>query len=350
MGGACPQRPPPRRGSRVLPPQPSIRRANSRERGLPVGREWTWIPGALLHRPFCGNPVGLGGLDLGYQFDVFGLWQSFPQVLFVFGGGEQLAFDSVGLAGELANVAVEFQVRHVEGRLASGDMLVDLLDQLLALEMEQEAAMLVHALEICFLLGLRLIVAALQAPNVEPVRRARAVHAKQVVAHRHPLVDELLDDGERHHTRADNALDAVLARAQVERFLAQHRDHRLRHRGKSRVTQHGKLELAVAIDEIGVGEEVEPVVDVLVEGPEQTLLIKRPPLQHLLRLDAPAVAEMVDQQRSEEHTSELQSQSNLVCRLLLEKKKKKQTTKGQHSSCHMSTYRHTHNMDSMRAN
>src|SRR5688572_31599262 len=32
-----------------------------------------------------------------------------------------------------------------------------------------------------------------------------------------------------------------------------------------------------------------------------------------------------DLARSEEHTSELQSQSNLVCRLLLEKKKKKQT-------------------------
>src|SRR5688572_33347401 len=31
--------------------------------------------------------------------------------------------------------------------------------------------------------------------------------------------------------------------------------------------------------------------------------------------------------RSEEHTSELQSQSNLVCRLLLEKKKKKNTKK-----------------------
>src|SRR2546430_2979495 len=30
--------------------------------------------------------------------------------------------------------------------------------------------------------------------------------------------------------------------------------------------------------------------------------------------------------RSEEHTSELQSQSNLVCRLLLEKKKKKDTS------------------------
>src|SRR5688572_32290070 len=32
-----------------------------------------------------------------------------------------------------------------------------------------------------------------------------------------------------------------------------------------------------------------------------------------------------DFSRSEEHTSELQSQSNLVCRLLLEKKKKKKT-------------------------
>src|SRR5689334_23933484 len=32
----------------------------------------------------------------------------------------------------------------------------------------------------------------------------------------------------------------------------------------------------------------------------------------------------VDRSRSEEHTSELQSQFHLVCRLLLEKKKKKQ--------------------------
>src|SRR2546427_6917695 len=35
-------------------------------------------------------------------------------------------------------------------------------------------------------------------------------------------------------------------------------------------------------------------------------------------------------ERSEEHTSELQSQSNLVCRLLLEKKKK---TRHHHASC-----------------
>src|SRR5205085_11198542 len=36
--------------------------------------------------------------------------------------------------------------------------------------------------------------------------------------------------------------------------------------------------------------------------------------------------------RSEEHTSELQSQSNLVCRLLLEKKKKKKTKKKIHTA------------------
>src|SRR2546430_4446477 len=34
-------------------------------------------------------------------------------------------------------------------------------------------------------------------------------------------------------------------------------------------------------------------------------------------------AALLRDRRSEEHTSELQSQSNLVCRLLLEKKKKK---------------------------
>src|SRR2546427_8701834 len=35
--------------------------------------------------------------------------------------------------------------------------------------------------------------------------------------------------------------------------------------------------------------------------------------------------------RSEEHTSELQSQSNLVCRLLLEKKKKKKNNNHTHT-------------------
>src|SRR5688572_31045278 len=44
-----------------------------------------------------------------------------------------------------------------------------------------------------------------------------------------------------------------------------------------------------------------------------------------LGLVAPPVTEEGAQDRSEEHTSELQSQSNLVCRLLLEKKKQNKT-------------------------
>src|SRR2546430_4092749 len=48
--------------------------------------------------------------------------------------------------------------------------------------------------------------------------------------------------------------------------------------------------------------------------------------------------------RSEEHTSELQSQSNLVCRLLLEKKKKKRKTNNnrQHHSEEKPNERKTH--------
>src|SRR5688572_31669333 len=48
-----------------------------------------------------------------------------------------------------------------------------------------------------------------------------------------------------------------------------------------------------------------------------------------LRSDTPSRRTAAQQDRrcrSEEHTSELQSQSNLVCRLLLEKKKKNITT------------------------
>src|SRR5438132_5102176 len=51
---------------------------------------------------------------------------------------------------------------------------------------------------------------------------------------------------------------------------------------------------------------------------------------------APARARACATRRSEEHTSELQSHSDLVCRLLLEKKKKKRPTTAQ-SECELST-------------
>src|SRR2546430_16694975 len=52
------------------------------------------------------------------------------------------------------------------------------------------------------------------------------------------------------------------------------------------------------------------------------LLILRLPLP-LVALEHYELGRVGAEERSEEHTSELQSQSNLVCRLLLEKKKKK---------------------------
>src|SRR2546430_13513436 len=50
--------------------------------------------------------------------------------------------------------------------------------------------------------------------------------------------------------------------------------------------------------------------------------------------------------RSEEHTSELQSQSNLVCRLLLEKKKQKQQIPTSH--VHRSEHPHLQSRTSCR--
>src|SRR2546430_11874751 len=56
--------------------------------------------------------------------------------------------------------------------------------------------------------------------------------------------------------------------------------------------------------------------------PYTTLFRSDPPSSWTPR-SAFAIVFSLTENRSEEHTSELQSQSNLVCRLLLEKKKKK---------------------------
>src|SRR3989475_5636430 len=53
------------------------------------------------------------------------------------------------------------------------------------------------------------------------------------------------------------------------------------------------------------------------------------PRSLILRRSEPTIAQL-NRLRSEEHTSELQSQSNLVCRLLLEKKKKKNRPEQRH--------------------
>src|SRR5688572_32310507 len=57
-------------------------------------------------------------------------------------------------------------------------------------------------------------------------------------------------------------------------------------------------------------------------GPDAGQFLAVQPVRRAVLLDGLYCEELTRRCRSEEHTSELQSQSNLVCRLLLEKKKK----------------------------
>src|SRR2546430_13248648 len=59
---------------------------------------------------------------------------------------------------------------------------------------------------------------------------------------------------------------------------------------------------------------------------------------HLISYAQPSLSRGTSPLRSEEHTSELQSQSNLVCRLLLEKKKKIKKTRTKYFYRVINTY------------
>src|SRR2546429_568522 len=82
----------------------------------------------------------------------------------------------------------------------------------------------------------------------------------------------------------------------MERLFLEHRIHGARQRVERRGGEHRELELAVPVDELRVGEEVEPVVDQLVERPQQSLALVGAPLQQLRRLALSLVAEMAAQQ------------------------------------------------------
>src|SRR2546430_12152868 len=69
--------------------------------------------------------------------------------------------------------------------------------------------------------------------------------------------------------------------------------------------------------------DAEWVRQVCVTELAQRVGLGRSRLEHLFKVHAKTtIRDFVREHRSEEHTSELQSQSNLVCRLLLEKKKR----------------------------
>src|SRR5688572_32552211 len=74
---------------------------------------------------------------------------------------------------------------------------------------------------------------------------------------------------------------------------------------------------------VGVVAVGEHLLDVVVAPPAtRRLAAERRVDRVALGVQPDQLGAQLDRCRSEEHTSELQSQSNLVCRLLLEKKKK----------------------------
>src|SRR2546426_1348760 len=77
---------------------------------------------------------------------------------------------------------------------------------------------------------------------------------------------------------------------------------------KGKITEQQLVELERKATAFWIAKQEELDIDVLVDG-------------EMYRGDM--VAHFAERLRSEEHTSELQSPCNLVCRLLLEKKKKK---------------------------
>src|SRR2546421_9559291 len=84
--------------------------------------------------------------------------------------------------------------------------------------------------------------------------------------------------------------------------------------GRAREVEHA-LEWPLHFDEVGHVVEDELEVRVALE----MLEVGSVPRDEVVHPDHP----VAQRERSEEHTSELQSRSDLVCRLLLEKKKKK---------------------------
>src|SRR5688572_31693155 len=77
----------------------------------------------------------------------------------------------------------------------------------------------------------------------------------------------------------------------------------------------------------------------------ETVSTSVPNRRAMLYTVSPFSTLIVAHPRSEEHTSELQSQSNLVCRLLLEKKKKKKLKTIHNPTTIITTnYDHTHQL------
>jgi hypothetical protein len=79
-------------------------------------------------------------------------------------------------------------------------------------------------------------------------------------------------------------------------FLFQHRRDAFGQRREGRMAQHRQLILAITVDELGVGEEVEPVVYRRVKRIQEPVTTERSPFQKFSRFEFSRIAEVVDEQ------------------------------------------------------
>src|SRR5579864_5774707 len=106
------------------------------------------------------------------------------------------------------------------------------------------------------------------------MRRRRVVGAKQIVGTRNPLVEIFLNQPPWNHARFHDAPQSVIARAHVEGLFAQHVRHGTSQRSECGILEHLQLELAVAIDEVGVGEKSIQLSTSTLKAPSRRLFSK----------------------------------------------------------------------------
>src|SRR3989441_1508992 len=207
-------------------------------------------------------------------------------------GVDGLTVHRVHLVGVHPDLAIERELRDLEPALALRDEHVEALDQLDDLLAIQLARVLVQLRLVRLLRVLALVVAPFQPPHVGPMRRGGIVVPEQVERGRDPLVEKPLDRLGRHLAGLHDAQQPVVPRAEMEGLFLEHRAHGARQRIERGHRQHLQLELPVPVDELGVGEEVEPRGDDLIEGAEQPLTLVGAALQQLRGLALPFVAEV----------------------------------------------------------
>src|SRR5262249_3610739 len=196
------------------------------------------------------------------------------------------------------NHAVELDVRAIQLSASRTLTRADAPYQSHALFAKEVAIVVIQVVQVRRGRVLQLVIAALESPRIGPMRGRRMVGAEEVVGAGDPLVQVFLHQPARDHAGLGDARQPGIAGPHVEGLFTQHVAHGAAQRSEGRVLEHLQLKFAVAIDEVGEGEKVQPVIALLIERSQQALVLIGFALQHLLRFHLAGGAEVLDQQRT----------------------------------------------------